>query len=87
MERLAGRQATKRAAVRKAEQLLKSDLLILSMIGALFHSRWFTRREKHRSHHSNIVGMVDEPPYWIEEEERMLNNVLRGFSKLIVIVE
>ena len=25
--------------------------------------------------------------FHIEEEERMLNNVLRGFSKLIVIVE
>ena len=29
----------------------------------LLHSRWFTHREKHRPHHSNVVGMADEPPY------------------------
>jgi hypothetical protein len=29
----------------------------------LLHSRWFTQGEKHRPHHSDVVGMVDEPPY------------------------
>ena len=41
----------------------KQDSKPRQVDGALFHSRWFTNGEKHRSHYSDIVGMVDEPPY------------------------
>ena len=34
-----------------------------TIYGALFHSRWFAHREKHRPYYSNVAGMVDKPPY------------------------
>jgi hypothetical protein len=38
----------------------KQDSKPRQVDGALFHSRWFTNGEKHRSHYSDIVGPL--PP-------------------------